>query len=129
MATAWCQPHRSLVSKACHYTCVIGGVPNDQHVLVVWFAALAKQHSALRVDAEADHFVVEADGREVQRLTSTGLGQGVVPLALFGERGCTHPHDRARAGADALEPAGVLLTACSAGQRRLRCRLRAETFA
>ena len=52
-------------------------------------AALRKQSVALRVDAEAGVFVVEADGHEVQRLQIKGLGQGTLPFDTFVERLCT----------------------------------------
>jgi hypothetical protein len=55
-------------------------------------AALAKQHVALRVDAEVGQFVVEADGREVQRLAIKGLGVGMLPFATFVERLCSEAH-------------------------------------
>ena len=51
--------------------------------------ALAKQQVALRVDAEVGQFVVEADGREVQRLAIKGLGVGKLPFATFVERLCS----------------------------------------
>lgn len=50
--------------------------------------ALAGQHIALRVDAHAGQFVVEADGREVQRLVIKGIGAGTLPFATFMERLC-----------------------------------------
>jgi transposase len=52
-------------------------------------AALAKRLVALRVDATTGQFVVEADGREVQRLAIKGIGRGTVPFATFVERVCT----------------------------------------
>ena len=51
-------------------------------------AALVKQPVALRVDAAAGQFVVEANGRAVQRLAIKGLGQGMLPFATFVERLC-----------------------------------------
>ncbi len=51
-------------------------------------AALAKHVVALRVDAGAGQFVVEADGQVVQRLAIKGLGQGMLPFATFVERLC-----------------------------------------
>ncbi len=48
--------------------------------------ALAKHAVALRVDAAHGQFVVEADGREVQRLAIKGLGVGTLPFATFVER-------------------------------------------
>ena len=51
-------------------------------------AALRKQYVGLRVDATTGHFVVEADGRAVQRLEIKGIGQGVLPFATFVERLC-----------------------------------------
>jgi transposase InsO family protein len=51
-------------------------------------AALAKQHVALRIDAELGQFVVEADGREVQRLAIKGLGVGRLPFTKFVEHLC-----------------------------------------
>jgi hypothetical protein len=50
--------------------------------------ALAKQVVALRVDAAASQFVVEADGQEVQRLAIKGLGQGMMPFTTFVEHLC-----------------------------------------
>jgi hypothetical protein len=50
--------------------------------------ALAGQHIALRVDAFAGQFVVEANGREVQRLAIKGLGVGLLPFATFVDRLC-----------------------------------------
>ncbi len=50
--------------------------------------ALAGQHIALRVDVRAGQFVVEADGREVQRLVIKGIGAGTLPFATFMERLC-----------------------------------------
>jgi hypothetical protein len=49
---------------------------------------LAKQHVALRVDAELGQFVVEADGQEVQRLAIKGIGIGRLPFTKFVELGC-----------------------------------------
>ncbi len=50
--------------------------------------ALAGQHIALRVDAPAGQFVVEADGREVQRLAIKGIGVGLLPFTTFVDRLC-----------------------------------------
>ncbi len=50
--------------------------------------ALASQHIALRVDAHAAQFVVEADGRDVQRLPIKGVGRGTLPFATFVEQLC-----------------------------------------
>lgn len=47
-----------------------------------------RQHVALRVDAQAGQFVVEANGREVQRLAIKGLGHGTLPFTTFLERLC-----------------------------------------
>lgn len=49
---------------------------------------LGKHLVALRVDAQARMFVVEADGREVQRLAIKGLGVGTLPFAIFVDLGC-----------------------------------------
>jgi len=49
---------------------------------------LAKQAVAMRVDADAGQFVVEANGQEVQRLAIKGIGQGVLPFTTFVERLC-----------------------------------------
>jgi len=49
---------------------------------------LAGQHIALRVDAAMRQFVVEVDGRAVQRLAMKGLGVGLVPFATFVDRLC-----------------------------------------
>src|SRR3712207_4717903 len=49
---------------------------------------LVGQQVALRVDADAGQFVVEADGRAVQRLAINGLGLGTLPFATFVERLC-----------------------------------------
>ena len=51
--------------------------------------ALAKQAVAVRVDADAGQFVVEADGRAVQRLAIKGLGRGTLPFATFVEQLCS----------------------------------------
>jgi hypothetical protein len=50
--------------------------------------ALADQHIALRVDAHAGQFVVEADRREVQRLRIKNVGVGTLPFATFVDRLC-----------------------------------------
>jgi hypothetical protein len=50
--------------------------------------ALAKQLIALRVDAATGQFVVEADGREVQRLTIKGSGVGTLPFDTFVDHVC-----------------------------------------
>jgi len=50
--------------------------------------ALRKQHVALRVDAAAGQFVVEVDGRAVQRLAIKGLGRGTLPFTTFVEQLC-----------------------------------------
>ena len=55
-------------------------------------AALAKQHVALRVDAAASALVVDADGRDVQRLAIKGVGRGVLPFDTFVERLCGEAH-------------------------------------
>jgi hypothetical protein len=49
-------------------------------------AALAKQHVALRVDADLGQVVVEVDGREMQHLAIKGLGQGTLEIATFVDR-------------------------------------------
>ncbi len=69
--------------------------------------ALAKQHVALRVDAHAGQFVVEADGQEVQRLAIKGLGVGRLPFATFVERMCTDARTRRPAPAFG-RPAGLV---------------------
>ena len=46
------------------------------------------QQIALRVDAAAGQFVVEADGREVQRLAIKGIGVGTLPFASFLKQLC-----------------------------------------
>ncbi len=51
-------------------------------------ATLVRQHVALRVDAQVGQFVVEADGREVQRLAIKGIGVGRLPFASFVEHLC-----------------------------------------
>ena len=51
-------------------------------------AALARQHVVLRVDAALRQFVVEANGREIQRLLIKGLGHGTLLFALFVDRLC-----------------------------------------
>jgi hypothetical protein len=51
-------------------------------------ASLVGQRVALRVDAQASEFVVDVDGRAVQRLAMQGLGRGVVPFATFVEHVC-----------------------------------------
>jgi hypothetical protein len=51
-------------------------------------AHLAGQQVALRVDAEAGQFVVEADGHEVQRLAIKGIGVGRLSFMAFVERLC-----------------------------------------
>jgi len=56
--------------------------------------ALVKQHVTLRVDAETGMFVVDADGREVQRLAIKGLGMGMVPFGTCVERLCTEARTR-----------------------------------
>jgi transposase InsO family protein len=66
-------------------------VQTDGHVVVAdrryyLKVALAKHAVALRVDAAHGQFVVEADGREVQRLAIKGLGVGTLPFATFVER-------------------------------------------
>jgi len=51
-------------------------------------AALARQHVALRIDAALGQFVVEANGREMQRLAIKGLGHGTLSFARFVDRLC-----------------------------------------
>jgi len=51
-------------------------------------ATLAKQQVAFRVDAATGQFVVEADGRAVQRVAIKGLGLGTLPFDTFVERLC-----------------------------------------
>lgn len=51
-------------------------------------AHLVRQHVALRVDAHAGQFVVEADGYEVQRLAIKGIGVGRLPFTRFVEHLC-----------------------------------------
>ena len=60
--------------------------------------ALAKQRVALRVDARAGQFVVEADGREAQRLAIKGIGLGSLPFATFVERLCSDSRTLHRTG-------------------------------
>jgi transposase InsO family protein len=50
--------------------------------------ALLRQHVALRVEADAGTFVVEADGRDVQRVAIKGIGVGRLPFPLFVEHLC-----------------------------------------
>ena len=54
--------------------------------------ALAKQRVALRLDAAAGQFVVEAAGQVVQHLAIKGIGVGTVPFATFVERLCAEAH-------------------------------------
>ncbi len=73
--------------------CFVRHVKANGHVVVADVpyyvkAALRKQQVALRVDADVSQFVVEADGREVQRLPIKGLGQGTLPFATFVDRLC-----------------------------------------
>jgi hypothetical protein len=49
---------------------------------------LAKHLVALRVDAEAGQFVVEADGQDVQCLAMKGIGVGTLPFATFVDHLC-----------------------------------------
>jgi hypothetical protein len=82
-------------------TCV-RRVQRDGQVMVAYRlyyvkTALAKQWVALRVDAAAGQFVVEVDGREVQRLHIKGLGVGRLPFATFVDRLCADIHVVARA--------------------------------
>ena len=49
---------------------------------------LLGQQVALRVDAAANQFVVEAGGQEVQRLAIKGLGYGMLPFTTFVQRLC-----------------------------------------
>jgi transposase InsO family protein len=51
-------------------------------------AALVGRQVAMRIDAALGQFVVEADGREVQRLPIKGLGLGRVPFTKFVEHRC-----------------------------------------
>jgi len=51
-------------------------------------AHLVGQHVGLRVDADMGQFVVEADGREVQRVAMKGIGLGTLPFTTFVERLC-----------------------------------------
>ncbi len=55
-------------------------------------AGLTGQQVALRVDADAGQFVVEADGRAVQRLAIKGLGVGTLSFARFVEHLCAQTH-------------------------------------
>jgi len=56
--------------------------------------ALRRQHVALRVDAAAGQFVVEADGREVQRVAIKGIGVGRLPFGTFVEHLCAEARTR-----------------------------------
>ncbi len=51
-------------------------------------AQLVGQQVGLRIDAAMGQFVVEADGREVQRLAIKGLGVGTLSFPPFVERLC-----------------------------------------
>ena len=73
-------------------------------------ASLVGQRVALRVDAQASEFVVDVDGRAVQRLAMQGLGRGVVPFATFVEHVC----------ADSRAPVRRALTLGRARQRAAR---------
>jgi hypothetical protein len=55
-------------------------------------AGLTGQQVALRVDADAGQFVVEADGRAVQCLAIKGLGVGTLSFARFVEHLCAQTH-------------------------------------
>ena len=56
--------------------------------------ALRRQHVALRVDAALGQFVVEADGREVQRIAIKGIGVGHLPFPRFVEHLCAEARTR-----------------------------------
>ncbi len=65
---------------------------NGQVMVVPYYVktTLAKQAVAMRVDADAGQFVVEANGQEIQRLAIKGIGQGVLPFTTFVERLCAN---------------------------------------
>ncbi len=50
---------------------------------------LLGQQIAVRVDAQAGQFVVEAGEQAVQRLAIKGLGDGMLPFTTFVQRLCT----------------------------------------
>ncbi len=56
--------------------------------------ALLRQHVALRVEADAGTFVVETDGREVQRVAIKGIGVGRLPFEAFVEHLCGEARTR-----------------------------------
>ncbi len=57
-------------------------------VLYYTKAHVVGQHVGLRVDADMGQFVVETDGRVVQRLVIKGIGLGMLPFASFVDRLC-----------------------------------------
>jgi hypothetical protein len=59
---------------------------------------LAKQAVAFRVDAAAGEFIVEADGRAVQRLAIKGIGLGTLSFDSFVEHLCAQARTVRSAG-------------------------------
>jgi hypothetical protein len=59
--------------------------------------ALVGQQVAVRVDAQAGQFVVEANGRAVHHLAIHGIGVGWLPFATFVEQLCAATRTQKRA--------------------------------